>query len=395
MTSLAIRGGGVYVASQRIEGDVAVDGHRITAVGPPPADRSAQVVDATGCSVLPGFVDLQVNGAVGIDLTTQPERIGELASYLVQFGVTSFMPTVISSPAAHIDTAIAEIRRWSQEQHQVARSHDDRPAARSLGLHIEGPFLNPTRAGAHPVRHLRSPSLAEAQGWRRDTGVAMVTLAPELPGALDVIAQLVANGVSVCAGHTAADPAEISAAVEAGARGVTHLFNAMGPINARAPGPAGATLSHASLIAGLIVDGLHVDPTMVRVAWQALGPARIALVSDAISALGLSHGAYSIGDTRVVVDVTGVHTAEGVLAGSVLRFDEAVRNLIAFTGCGLGEASLCASTTPARLARRDDIGRLAPRYLADIVVLDSSGHVVVTIVDGRVVFDPQQRCARR
>ncbi|MGZ7087273.1 MAG: amidohydrolase family protein, partial [Ilumatobacteraceae bacterium] len=154
-----------------------------------------------------------------------------------------------------------------------------------------------------------------------------------------------------------------------------------------------ATLAHASLIAGLIVDGLHVDPTMVRVAWRALGPHRIALVSDAISALGLPHGAYSIGDTDVVVDVTGVHTADGVLAGSVLRFDQAVRNLMAFTGCTLGEASLSASATPARLARRDDIGRLTAGYLADIVVFDANRQVVVTIVDGRVVFDPQQRCA--
>ncbi|MGZ4793417.1 MAG: N-acetylglucosamine-6-phosphate deacetylase [Ilumatobacteraceae bacterium] len=393
MTSLAIRGGAVHVDSQCIDGTVVVSGSHISAVGPPPTGRCAQVVDATGCSVLPGFVDLQVNGAVGVDLTTQPERIGEVAEHLVRLGVTSFMPTVISSPAAGIAAAIAEIDRWSHEGRQAARSHEGRQAARSLGLHLEGPFLNPARAGAHPVRHLRPPSLAESQGWRHDAGVAMVTLAPELPGALDVIEQLVANGVSVCAGHTAADPAEISAAVEAGVRGVTHLFNAMGPIKARVPGPAGATLAHGSLIAGLIVDGLHVDPAMVRVAWRALGPHRIALVSDAISALGLPHGAYSIGDTDVVVDVTGVHTADGVLAGSVLRFDQAVRNLMAFTGCTLGEASLSASATPARLARRDDIGRLTAGYLADIVVFDANRQVVVTIVDGRVVFDPQQRCA--
>ena len=373
MTSLVIRGGSV---------DVAVDGSQIIAVDSPDGEHAHHVVDATGCSVLPGFVDLQVNGAVGVDLTSQPERIGEVAAFLVQCGVTSFMPTVISSSVSDTADAIAALQGWTPTE----------PGARSLGIHLEGPFLNPLRSGAHPMQHLRPPSLAEAQDWRNDTGVAMVTLAPELPQALDVIEHLVANGVVVCAGHTMADPDEIDAAIAAGVRGVTHLFNAMGPINARVPGPAGATLANSELIAGLIVDGLHVDPVMVRLAWQLLGPDRIALVTDAIAALGLPHGSYSVGETHVIVDDRGARTPEGVLAGSVLRFDDAVRNLMAFTGCDLAEASLAASSTPARLAQRPDIGRLAPGCLADIVVLDENHHVVVTVVHGRVVFDPQQRC---
>jgi N-acetylglucosamine-6-phosphate deacetylase len=383
MTSLAVCGGVVHIDGQCSDTDVLVDGGRIAAVIPRTRQRAAQIVDATGCAVLPGFVDLQVNGAVGVDLTTQPERLGEVAEYLVQCGVTSFMPTVISCSAANMAVAVASMRETS---------HEGQPAARSLGVHLEGPFLNPARAGAHPVHNLRPPSLAEVDGWSRDTGVAMVTIAPELPHAISVIQRLVANGVAVCAGHTEADPAVMDAAVAAGVRGVTHLFNAMSPISARAPGPAGVTLTDPNLIAGLIVDGLHVDPAMVRLAWRALGSSRLALVTDAVSALGLAHGTYSIGDTPVVVDDRGVRTAGGVLAGSVLRFDEAVRNLIAFTGCGLAEASLSASATPAQLAGRGDIGRLAPGYTADIVVLDENHRVVVTVVDGRVVFDPQQRC---
>jgi N-acetylglucosamine-6-phosphate deacetylase len=374
MTSLAIRGGTL---------DVTVDGSNITAVGPhdgPPADR---VVDATGCSVLPGFVDLQVNGAVGVDFTSQPERIGEVAAYLVQCGVTSFMPTVISSSADDIARAIAAMGQWS---------HAGSNGARSLGVHLEGPFLNPQRAGAHPPHQLRPPSLDEVQPWSRDAGVAMVTIAPELNGALEVIGYLVANGVTVCAGHTAADTEAMSDGIHAGVRGVTHLFNAMGPLSARVPGPAGATLTDPSLIAGLIVDGIHVDPVMVKLAWQALGPDRTMLVTDAISALGLPHGKYTIGDTAVVVDDRGARTAGDVLAGSVLRFDEAIRNLIDFTGCALDEASVSASTTPARLAGRNDIGRIAAGCAADMVVLDDTNHVVVTVVDGRVVFDSQHRC---
>ena len=371
MTSLAVRGGSV---------EVVVDGSMITAVAPPTAEHAHRVVDATGCSVLPGFIDLQVNGAVGVDLTSQPHRIGEVAQFLVQCGVTSFMPTVISSSADDTAAAIAALS---------ASSHD---GARSLGIHLEGPFLNPLRAGAHPIHQLRPPSLAEAKGWRNDMGVAMVTLAPEMTHALQLVAHLVANGVVVCAGHTMAKPNEIDEAIAAGVRGVTHLFNAMGPINARVPGPAGATLANSELIAGLIVDGLHVDPVMVRLAWQALGPDRIALVTDAIAALGLPQGEYSVGETDVVVDDRGARTPEGVLAGSVLRFDEAVRNLMRFTRCDLAEASLAASATPARLAQRPDIGRLAAGCLADIVVLDEHHRVVATLVGGRVVFDPQQRC---
>ena len=374
MTSLAVRGGSV---------DVAIDGTRITAVDPLVTEHAHQVIDATGCSVLPGFVDLQVNGAVGVDLTSQPQRIGEVAAFLVECGVTSFMPTVISSSATDTADAIAALQGWSPAAEN---------GAHSLGIHLEGPFLNPERAGAHPMRHLRPPSLTEASGWRTGSGVAMVTLAPELSQAIEVIEHLVANGIAVCAGHTAASPAELEQAIAAGVRGVTHLFNAMGPINARVPGPAGATLANSELIAGLIVDGLHVDPVMVRLAWQILGPDRVALVTDAIAALGLPHGTFSVGETHVVVDNDGARTLEGVLAGSVLRFDDAVRNLMAFTGCQLAEASLAASSTPARLAQRPDIGRLAPGCLADVVVLDEHHRVVVTVVRGRVAFDPQQRC---
>ncbi|MEY2401503.1 MAG: N-acetylglucosamine-6-phosphate deacetylase [Ilumatobacteraceae bacterium] len=382
MTTLAICGGTVCTDGKLIEADVLIDGLRITAVAPRERQRPSHFIDASGCSVLPGFVDVQLNGAMGVDLTTQPERIGEVAAFVVQCGVTSFMPTVISSSPGDTTAAIAVLREWC---------HETKPAARSLGVHLEGPFLNPQRAGAHPAHRLRPPSLAEAEGWTRDSGVGMVSLAPELPQAIEVIKRLVANNVAVCAGHTTATPSELDAAVAAGVRGVTHLFNAMGPINARIPGPAGAALADSELIAGLIVDGIHVDPGMVRLALRAMGPNRIALVSDAISALGLRHGTYSIGDTHVTVDDSGVHTPDGVLAGSVLRFDEAVRNLMAFTGCGLAEASISASTTPAQLAGRRDIGRLTPGYAADVVVLDENNNVAVTMVDGRVVFDPQHR----
>lgn len=375
MTSFAIRGANMQVI---------VDGTRIAAVDPLGGEQADNVVDATDCWVLPGFVDLQVNGAAGVDLATEPTRVGEVAAFLVQCGVTSFMPTVISSSVTATEAALAAISEWAQ--------HEPHGGARSLGVHLEGPFLNPVRAGAHPVHRLRQPTLEAIDGWRRDTGVAMVTIAPELPHARAVIERLVSTGVVVCAGHSDADAADMRAAIAAGVTGVTHLFNAMSPITARSPGAAGATLADSGLIAGLIVDGLHVDPTMVRLAWRALGSSRIALVTDSISALGLPHGAYRVGETSVIVDASGARTPGGVLAGSVLRFDEAVRNLLAFTDCALAEASMAASATPARLAQRSDIGRLVPGCAADIVLLDKQRQVAATIVDGRVVFDPYGRC---
>jgi N-acetylglucosamine-6-phosphate deacetylase len=385
VTTLAVEGGRVLLDASWVDGPITIEGPRIDAVDRPTRDHNVATLDAGGCSVVPGFVDVQVNGALGIDLTSQPDRIGEVAEYLVQCGVTSFMPTVISCSARTATRAITAMRQWS---------HEGRPAARSLGVHLEGPFLNPAKAGAHPPHRLRPPSVADARGWHRDDGVAMVTLAPELPGALDVIEELVEHGVTVCAGHTEATDAELSVAVATGLRGVTHLFNAMTAMSARNPGPAGATLADPALIAGLIVDGLHVDRAMVRLAWRALGPRRVALVSDAVAALGMGFGAYAIGDTDVVVDETGVRTAQGVLAGSVLRLDEAVRNVIAFTGCSLEEASTAASATPARLAQRPELGRLGPGLTADLVLLDEAHRVVATVVDGRVVFDPQHRCTQ-
>ena len=377
MSTLLIAGGSV---------DVAIDGELITAVGGDAASSEVgATLDADGCSVLAGFVDVQVNGALGVDLSTEPERVGEVAEFLVRCGVTSFMPTVISSTLEATARAVDVLERW--------RRTAPLEGARSIGAHLEGPYLNPLRAGAHPRSNIRPASRDEASAWGRDGGVAMVTLAPELPGAVGLIGELVGRGVVVCAGHTDADERAMSEAVAAGLTGATHLFNAMGPLAARRPGPGGVLLDRGDVICGLIVDGIHVDPAMVRIAWRLLGPRRIALVSDSMAALGLPHGDYVIGDTQVTVGAEGARTVDGVLAGSVLRFDEAVRNLIAFTGCSLADSSVAASATPAWLAGRSDIGLLAPGRLADIVLLDHDLQAVVTVVGGRVVLDAEKRLA--
>jgi N-acetylglucosamine-6-phosphate deacetylase len=323
--------------------------------------------------VVPGFIDLQINGADGIDVTTEPERIGELAAVLPRSGVTAFLPTVITCPP---DVRARVLASWPPTVPDGG--------AVPLGLHLEGPMLSPVRHGAHPVVALVEPSLEVIDGWCPDGGVRLVTIAPELPGALDVIAALAARGVTVSIGHTDANAAEFAAGRTAGARCVTHLFNAMRPFAHRDPGPIGAALADDDVVAGLICDGLHVDPVAVRMAWRGLGR-RLNLVTDAVAALGTGDDGR-LGDVAVTVTAGAVRDAAGVLAGSVLTLDQALRNLVAFTGCSVADAVATVTSTPADLVGLADRGRLVPGARADVTVLDAELRVVETWVGGEVAW---------
>jgi len=353
-----------------------------------PNDRGP-TLDAAGLVVAPGLLDLQVNGAAGADVTAEPERLAEVGAELVRHGVTAYLPTVI--------TAAPEARARA-----FAALHAERAAAGAgravpLGLHLEGPMIAPERAGAHPSRWLREPSLDLVDGWSRAAGVVMATVAPELPGALEVIAELCRRGVVVSVGHTAASAAQVDAAVAAGAACATHLFNAMPPMTAREPGPVGAVLGGTGpdgtgLVAGLIVDGLHLDPHTVRTAWQVLGADRFWSVSDTTAALGLGDGPTRLGDQDVLVADGAVRLADGTLAGSAVSLAHCVRTLWSTTGCTLAEAVATATSTPARLVGDTSRGTLAPGARGDLVLLDVdvATHrldVVATVVGGSVVHD--------
>lgn len=364
---LTVVNGTVLGADARATGGVA-DGHvviedgRIVAVGAGSTSSiDGLVIDAGGGWITPGFIDVQINGGHGIDLTTEPQRIDEFASHLPRYGVTSFVPTVITCPPRALDAALDA---W--------RSRDgDRPGSASpIGLHLEGPMLAPVRRGAHPQELLVAPAPELIEGWSAATGVVLVTLAPELPGALEVIAALVDRGVLVSLGHTDASAAQFTAGLAAGATYTTHLFNGMRPFGHRDPGPIGAVLADDRVVAGLICDGIHVDPVAVRMAWRALGSGRLNLVSDAVDALGMRPAG------------TGVRTPDGVLAGSDLALDQAVRNLVAFAGCSVPDAVTTVTSTPADLLGLTDRGRLAPGLRGDVAVLDPALRVVATIVAG-------------
>jgi N-acetylglucosamine-6-phosphate deacetylase len=257
-----------------------------------------------------------------------------------------------------------------------------------LGLHFEGPFLAPERRGAHPVEHLRTPdpSLVADEGWTRQSGVALVTLAPEQPRALDVVRDLVDAGVMVSAGHSSASAEEATAAIDAGVTAVTHLFNAMGPLHHRDPGLAGVALSDERVRVGAIADGLHLHPATVALAARALGD-RLCLVTDAVAALGMPAGRVPLGVLEAFATEDGVRLADGTLAGSDLSLDRAVRNLMAFAGVSLPAAVAAVTASPAALLGLDDRGVIRAGAAADLALLDAGGGVVATVVGGRIAFD--------
>ena len=270
---------------------------------------------------------------------------------------------------------------------------DDPAAAAPLGLHLEGPFLAPERRGAHDPSHLAPPSVdvVASEGWGAATGVALVTLAPELTGALDVVRALVDRGVTVAAGHSSATAAQAAAALDAGVTYVTHLFNAMAPLHHREPGLAGVALTDERAWVGLIADGIHVDPLVARLAIGALGE-RLSLVTDAVAALGAGPGAGNLGSLGVEVAAAdlSVRLPDGTLAGSTLALDRAVSNAMAFAGLDLPAAVRAVTATPAAVLGLADRGVVAPGAVADLVLLTPDGEVVATVIAGRVVHDTRR-----
>ena len=368
--------------------DLLLSGGRVTAIAAPgelsiPADESDQPVeriDATGRLVAPGLIDLQVNGAAGVDITAEPERLWDVAAALPRHGVTSFLPTVVTTDDQTRERALSTLA--------AGRPEGVRAGARPLGLHFEGPMLSPKRSGAHDPSLLREPSAELIAGWSAEAGLAMVTLAPELPGAIDVIRELVARGVLVSVGHTAADLAEVQAAAAAGARAVTHLFNAMPGLDHREPGTVGAMLGTEGLIVGVIVDGVHVHPVTAAVAYRALGPRRFLAVSDTTAALDQPDGPSWLGGRPVVIrDGTVRLTDDGGLAGSAVGLDHCLRLLAQYASLSPIEVLAAGTTVPADLLGRPDLGRLQPGAIADVVLFSEQLQPMATIVGGQVRHD--------
>lgn len=349
------------VDHELIPGDVEVDDGAIAAVGLTPAARAG--------IALPGYIDLQVNGFGGVDfLNTDRDGYGRAAEALLSTGVTAFQPTLVSSPPERTLDAIA-----------VAAQAMPALKPRLLGVHLEGPFISPRRKGAHDERWIIPPSLPMLERLCASGTVATVTVAPELPGARDLIRWLVGHHVLVSLGHTDADAAAAHAAYDLGACSVTHLHNAQRPFSSRDPGIAAVAMTRADVTVQLIADLVHLAAETVLLAFAA-APDRVAAVTDAIAAAPGLTGEFRLGDRTILV-TDAARLLDGTLAGSVLSMDRAVRNLIEI-GIPWQAAVRAASTVPARLIGRWDLGTLHPGTPADVVVVDDTFTPTATFVGG-------------
>ena len=350
-----------------IDGDVDIEEGTIARLGLSPAGSEGIAV--------PGFVDLHINGIAGIDFLAADAgdyvRAGEA---LAGTGVVAYQPTFVSSEAGAYDEPLRAAAAARAEQ-----SEDGLPLV--LGVHLEGPFLSPEWPGAHDPEHLRLPDLELTERLLEAGPVTTMTLAPELPGALELIDALVAHGVVVSCGHSDADAEQAHAAFDRGARAMTHVHNAHRRWRPRDPGVGGAALVRAEVTVQAIVDGVHLAPESAFGAFLAARE-RFCLVTDAIEAALLDPGEYELGGRAVRLRDGAVRLPDGTLAGSVLTMDEAVRNLVA-SGADWTDAVHAASTAPARLIGRHDLGVLAPGQPAHVTVLDDDLRVLRTLVSGR------------
>jgi N-acetylglucosamine-6-phosphate deacetylase len=346
-----------------VPGDVEVDGGTIAAVGLAGGRRGIAA---------PGFVDLQVNGFAGVDFfSADAEGYRRAGAALLECGVTAYQPTFITSPEEKLSAALAEVP-------------PNGSAPRILGAHLEGPFIAPERLGTHPAESRRDPDPALLERLLAAGHVSHVTLAPELPGAYELVELLRARGVTVSCGHSNATAAEAREAFARGVKTVTHIFNAMRPFAAREPGLAGAALVANDVAVQIILDGVHLADDTARLIWQAAG-GRVALVSDAIAAAGAGDGNYTLAGIDFEVENGIARRADSVLAGSTVPMIEAVRNLVTL-GAPLAAALAAASEVPARIVGRPELGTLQPGSAADVVVLDDRLEIVRVLVAGEEAF---------
>ena len=351
------------VRGELVRGDVEVADGRISAVGL--GGRDGKGVAA------PGFVDLQVNGFGGVDFfSADADAYRRAGEALLRTGVTAFQPTFITSPEAELTAALQELPQNGAAPHV-------------LGAHLEGPFLAPERLGTHPVSARRDPDPALLERLLAAGRVTHVTLAPELPGALELIDLLRARGITVSCGHSNATADEAHEAFGRGVKTVTHLFNAMRPFAAREPGLAGAALACEDVSVQVILDGVHLAADTARLVWQAAA-GRVALVTDAVAGAGLGDGSYRLASIDVEVTDGVARRSDSTLAGSTVPMIEAVRNLVQL-GAPLAAALAAASEVPARIAGRDDVGRLEPGAEADVVIVDDSLAIERVLVAGEEV----------
>ena len=380
---LAIHAGTVLTPEEEIpQGTVLVEDDRIVAVGREihiPAD--ARRLEAPDTTCVPGFIDLHVHGAGGHDLMeSTPEAVAAVGRTLAAHGTTSYFPTTLTAPMPRTLAALECLG-------DLVRRMEGPPSklvAQPLGIHMEGPFLNALRKGVHPAQHMLAPRNELFEDFYQAAGgtLRILTLAPEVDGTEAMMPHVLERGVLVGMGHTDANFEQAERAVELGVRHVVHMFNAMRPFAHRDPGVIAATLLDDRLSAELIADGVHVSEPAIRLLLHAKGPGGVLLVTDGLAAVGMPEGTYRLGECEITVRGSEARSRDGVLAGSVLTLDGAVRNMVRFTGLPLREVVKMATLNQARLLGLARKGRIAAGADADLVLLTGSLEVAAVCARG-------------
>lgn len=382
MDDLVIQNGEVIFPSQERTSrcNITVSGGKIRGIDPPDTtestDEGVKTVDASSYYVSPGFIDLQVNGGAGTDfLDATSEEIDRFSSHWLSTGCTGYLATVITEDIPHMRSAVDGILTT------------DPPNL--LGIHIEGPFLSMDKRGTHDGDYVRKPdkTLLNKLITGYENQVKLFTLAPEVPGAEELIEELKNLNITPSIGHSAGTYEDANRALSAGAKAFTHLYNAMTGLHHRNPGCVGAALT-SDAFTGLIADGLHIHPPAVNIAGRMKSSKRLFLVTDAISAAGLSEGSYKLGDQKISIKDGIARLDNGTIAGSTLTMDNAVENYMEFAGTSLPEAVRSATLTPAELIGINDRkGSIEIGKDADFAVLDKDLEVQKAIINGEVVYD--------
>jgi N-acetylglucosamine-6-phosphate deacetylase len=364
-------------------GWLATAGSQISGLGtgPPPAASEAVTIDGRGLTLLPGFVDVHTHGALGFEvMDADVDGLARMAGFLARHGVTAFLPTTWTGAR---DRTLAALESIAEEMRRP------RPAgtARILGAHMEGPYLNPVRAGAQDPAQMAPPEPGELERFLDLGIVRLMTIAPELPANAAVLDELRRRGITASAGHTDATYQQMVAAVGRGVRHATHTYNAMRPLHHRDPGTVGACLTLDALQCELIADGHHVEPAAMNALFRARGRDAVVLVSDAVRPTGLPDGDYRLDDRIVQLRDGAVRLPGGGLAGSVLTLDRALRNLAAATGHDPVDLWPAASANAARsIGVADRKGRLGAGLDADLVLLDGEATVQAVVVEGEPAY---------
>ncbi len=377
---LTLRGARLVDADVDVSrGDITLEDGRLLSVGEAEEAPPGRIVDAAGLIVMPGFIDVHTHGGGGHNLHTDaPEEIHAYGRWAPRSGVTAFLVGIVGTPGdlpePQIRAAAAAIEGWQAGA-----------GAEPLGIHLEGPYISVERRGAHLPSWLRTPDPVETERILSlaNGRLRLVTLAPELPGAHDMIIRLVEAGVTVSIGHTDASYEQALEAITLGATHATHCCNAMRPLLHRDPGPLGAIALSPAVAGELIADGVHVHPAMAQVLIKLLGSDRTILITDALAGAGNDNGAFEFAGQSARIIGGAARLSDGTLTGSVLTMDQALRNVVAMPGISLSAASAMLSRNPARAAHASErMGMLAPGYQADLVLLDGDLTLCATFSRG-------------